>query len=763
MNSLGESGPVDVNNETGRAEIMQPLTSIVILTYNKLDYNKLCIESIRDYTEPGSYEIIVIDNHSTDGTVEWLQAQPDVKLIINNENVGFPAGCNQGIKAACGDSVLLLNNDTIVTPHWLANLRRCLFSSEDIGATGAVTNSCSNFQSTPCEYGSIPEMIAFARQRNNVNPDLWESRTRLVGYCMLIKTEIINKIGLLEEAFSPGNYEDDDYCLRIRNAGYRLILCWDTFIHHFGSISFGEQAAHYNILLETNKQKFIDKWGLPPHAVAPYEPPQDVMAKKWFTYEHEVSFYKQWIANAKRKFYALIEQAEFAVLTGDLEKAVTLVRQAADGAHHLHPGFFSSPRAELVLRKVSQKLNDRVIAPTIASPVRNAEKRNVLHVLSQGYYSGGHTRLVERWITMDQESVHSVVATLNSSTNPSWLIEAAMQSGGWYNALDTTNLSLCQRAKMLRDLAMAWADVVVLHIHPHDPIGPIAFGANGGPPVLFLNHADHAFTLGMSVADLVVELRDAGQLVSKARRYSPPSGMLPIPLKVPPALQDKQLAKQTLGIGADKIVFLTIATPYKLVPCGDYNFISLLRELVRLHENVEVLVIGPADAGEWAQLKQESQGRIRAFGIQYDLNLFHSASDIYLVSMPMGSMTAVLEAGALGIPAVGLAVNVATLSADVMPGTIETLYNSYSELFAAIATLINDANFRNHQGNYLKNAILAKHYLGWAGHLDTLYSCLPVSHSPGNIVANQEQAVTSSDIIWAYFQHRSGLCYSSFG
>lgn len=763
MNKLGDSGPVDVNNKAGKNEAIQPLTSIVILTYNKLEYNKLCIESIRDYTEPGSYEIIVIDNHSTDGTLEWLQAQSDVILIANSENLGFPAGCNQGIKAACGDSVLLLNNDTIVTPHWLANLRRCLFSAEDIGAVGAVTNSCSNFQSSPCEYASITEMINFAQQRNHLKPELWEPRTRLVGYCMLIKTEIINKIGLLEEAFSPGNYEDDDYCLRIRNAGYRLILCWDTFIHHFGSISFGEQAARYNSLLETNKQKFIEKWGLPPHAVAPYEPPQDVMTKKWFTYEHEVSFYKQWIDNAKRKFYALIERAEFSVLTGELENAVTLVKQAADTAHHLHPGFFSSSRAESILRKVGQKLNDRVSAPVIASPPRNPDKKNVLHVLSQGYYSGGHTRLVERWITMDQTAVHAVVCTLNSATNPPWLKEAARQSGGWYNALDTANLTLCQRAKMLRDIAMAWADAVVLHIHPHDPVAPIAFGDDGGPPVLFLNHADHAFTIGMSVADLVVELRSAGQILSMTRRNSPASVMLPIPLKLPPVLQAKQVAKQTLGISPDKIVLLTIATPYKLVPCGDYNFISLLREMIRLYENVEILVIGPADAGEWAQLKRESNGRIRALGIQYDLNLFHSAADIYLVSMPMGSMTAVLEAGALGIPAVGLAVNVPTLNADVMPGTVETLFASYSDLFAAIDRLIKDADFRSHQGQCLKNAILEKHYLGWAAHLGTVYSYLPVSHEPDQIGEEQKQRVASNDIIWAYFQHRCGLCYSSFG
>jgi tetratricopeptide (TPR) repeat protein len=102
-------------------------TSIVILTYNNLDYNKLCIESIRKYTKEGTYEIIVVDNHSTDGTVEWLKKQRDVKIILNGENLGFPKGCNQGIEIADeANDILLLNNDTIVTPNWLINLKKCL-------------------------------------------------------------------------------------------------------------------------------------------------------------------------------------------------------------------------------------------------------------------------------------------------------------------------------------------------------------------------------------------------------------------------------------------------------------------------------------------------------------------------------------------------------------------------------------------------------------------------------------------------------------
>ncbi|PNT99191.1 hypothetical protein CDQ85_03715 [Clostridium thermosuccinogenes] len=245
-----------------------PKTSIIILTYNNLEYNKLCIESIRKYTEKETYEIIVVDNHSTDGTVDWLKQQNDLKLILNNKNYGFPKGCNQGIKAAEeGNDILLLNNDTIVTPNWLKNLKKCLYSKDDIGAVGSVTNSCSNLQVIPANYSNLEEMIAFAAKNNVSNSSLWEERLRLVGFCMLIKNEVVKKIGLLDERFTPGNFEDDDFSFRIRKAGYRLILCKDSFIHHFGSTSFKKVSDKYNELLINNRKKFAEKWGFDPYYI----------------------------------------------------------------------------------------------------------------------------------------------------------------------------------------------------------------------------------------------------------------------------------------------------------------------------------------------------------------------------------------------------------------------------------------------------------------------------------------------------------------
>jgi GT2 family glycosyltransferase/cyclopropane fatty-acyl-phospholipid synthase-like methyltransferase len=239
-------------------------TSIVILTYNKLEYTRLCIESVRKHTKSDSYEIIVIDNHSTDGTVDWLEKQEDITVIANEDNLGFPKGCNQGIEIATGDNILLLNNDTIVTHNWLTKLVSCLYRSEDIGAVGPVTNNCSYYQTIPIKYDSIDEMQKFAIEYNHSNSSLWEERTKLIGYCMLIKKSVVKQVGLLDEMFTPGNYEDDDYSLRIRQAGYKVMLCKDTFIHHFGSVSFRESTYSYSDLMNRNRLKFLEKWGFDP-------------------------------------------------------------------------------------------------------------------------------------------------------------------------------------------------------------------------------------------------------------------------------------------------------------------------------------------------------------------------------------------------------------------------------------------------------------------------------------------------------------------
>ncbi|MFC7678023.1 glycosyltransferase family 2 protein [Paenibacillus sp. GCM10028914] len=235
-------------------------TSIIIPTFNGRQLLKDCVYSIKRYTEE-PYEIIVVDNGSTDGTVDVCR-QEGITFISLANNAGFPAACNKGLKIATGDTLLLLNNDVIVSRNWLSNMLECLNSSADIGIVGPLTNYASGKQQIEMPYTNLEEM---AEQLNEPDSGKWLPVDRIVGLCFLFKRELMEQIGLLDERFSPGHYEDDDYCYRARQAGYTFRLAGDVFIFHHGSASFSRQdRSKVESLIENNRQKFIDKWGIDP-------------------------------------------------------------------------------------------------------------------------------------------------------------------------------------------------------------------------------------------------------------------------------------------------------------------------------------------------------------------------------------------------------------------------------------------------------------------------------------------------------------------
>lgn len=251
INNLQDNYDIDVKNY-----------SIVILTYNNLEYTKVCIDSIRKYNGYDNCEIIIVDNNSTDGTVEWIKEQKGIKYILNDENKGFPAGCNQGIEISDkNNDIFLLNNDTVIMPNSIFNLRMGLYSAENIGATGSVSNSISYYQQVNVNYDNFDGYIKFASKNNITDEEAYEERIKLVGFAMLIKRTVLDKVGNLDERFTPGNFEDDDISLRIVKKGYKLLLCRDSYIHHFGSVSFKDKPGKYRNLLKRNCKKIEDKWG----------------------------------------------------------------------------------------------------------------------------------------------------------------------------------------------------------------------------------------------------------------------------------------------------------------------------------------------------------------------------------------------------------------------------------------------------------------------------------------------------------------------
>lgn len=241
------------------------IVSIVILTFNQLKYTRECIESIRQHTsEP--HEIIFVDNGSKDGTIKWLRTlvtnNLNYRLIENTKNFGFSRGCNQGIEASSGEYILLLNNDVVVTEKWLAGILECLNSAPDIGIVGPMTNNISGPQKVhEVGYSSITDLETYARDFRKQNRYRRISCRRVVGFCMLFRRRLVEDIGLLDESFGTGNFEDDDFCLRAALSGYHNLIAGDVFLHHYGSRSFIGNKIDYGSSISGNRKIFSSKWG----------------------------------------------------------------------------------------------------------------------------------------------------------------------------------------------------------------------------------------------------------------------------------------------------------------------------------------------------------------------------------------------------------------------------------------------------------------------------------------------------------------------
>lgn len=239
--------------------------SIIIPTYNGFSLLERCVGSVRKHT-PQPYEIIVADNGSEDGTVDWCLRQK-ITTISLACNEGFPKACNKGMRLASGDMLVLLNNDTVVTAGWLDGLSKALYCAPNVGIVGPVTNYASGSQQVTYSFDNLDEFHRIAAEVNKPDPAKWKPVDRVVGICFVFRRELMDEIGLLDERFSPGHYEDDDYCLRARRKGYKLLVCHDSLIYHEGSASFSREGAEaHQALVHRNYLLFTDKWQLDPRA-----------------------------------------------------------------------------------------------------------------------------------------------------------------------------------------------------------------------------------------------------------------------------------------------------------------------------------------------------------------------------------------------------------------------------------------------------------------------------------------------------------------
>jgi GT2 family glycosyltransferase len=265
--------PLERRLPVDRDSDVLPRVSVVIVTLDGLVFTRLCLESLLTVPTSIAFEAIVVDNGSTDGTVAYLgelaARDARVRVMCNSRNKGFAAATNQGAASARGAIVVLLNNDTIVTEGWLERIVDHLADAR-IGLLGAVTNRAGNEAEIDTAYRTYGELRDFARVRMEVYAgERFDIRT-VTMFCAAMRRDVFQVIGPLDERFEIGLFEDDDYSMRARQAGYRVVCAEDVFVHHFGQASIGRlgPTGQYGALFHANRARWEEKWGV---AWQPYE------------------------------------------------------------------------------------------------------------------------------------------------------------------------------------------------------------------------------------------------------------------------------------------------------------------------------------------------------------------------------------------------------------------------------------------------------------------------------------------------------------
>lgn len=238
----------------------KPTVSIVILTYNNARYFLDCLKSIIAHTDI-PYQIIVVDNGSSDGTPELMKRVDNAITICNETNLRFIAGCNMGADKATAEYILFLNDDTEVTAGWLAQLYKVMKADPQCGAVGS---KILLYNGALQEAGSIiwadGSVMGYGRGDDPDKPEYCYLRE--VDYCsacsLLVRRDVFNKIGGYDVRYYPAYYEDTDLCMAIIDQGYKIIYQPASIIYHHeyktNSVSFAQNYMNFN------RPKFVEKW-----------------------------------------------------------------------------------------------------------------------------------------------------------------------------------------------------------------------------------------------------------------------------------------------------------------------------------------------------------------------------------------------------------------------------------------------------------------------------------------------------------------------
>jgi GT2 family glycosyltransferase/glycosyltransferase involved in cell wall biosynthesis len=242
--------------------------SIVIPVYNALPLAKECLKSVFDQGSELTFEVIIVDNGSAPEVEEWLRlaikTHANVSYLRYAEPLGFARSVNAGAAVATGDVLIVLNSDTLVTVGWMDELHRILQADPSLGAITPTTNHAG--EPAQMDFGTIDlsavkALAVFAKRAANgkIAPSVLYLPQRLTFFCVAVRRNTWLEFGGLDEAYRVGNFEDDDFCLRLRVAGYRLGVAQHVFVYHHNNATFNANKISHGGWMNQNAATFAER------------------------------------------------------------------------------------------------------------------------------------------------------------------------------------------------------------------------------------------------------------------------------------------------------------------------------------------------------------------------------------------------------------------------------------------------------------------------------------------------------------------------
>jgi GT2 family glycosyltransferase len=335
------------------------LTTIIIPSFDQLELTKACLDHLRRAHDPDfPVQVVVVDNGSTDGSREWLETQPDVELLALPQNVGAPRARNMAMASCRGDLVVFMDNDAMVHAGWLSRLHWHAAVDPLAAFVGPVSDRAAHGQAitdVPSDPAELPAFAAAVAERCHRQVRL---NAFLSSFCVMVRRDVLERLGGFDPRFSPWGFEDDDITLRAHLLGYHARVALDVFVRH---VAYGgAKLAWHEALLRRNWSRFAAKWGLP--ASTPYRAHAEVakaaLAREWRDDELAIA----WDAPEPSDEDAL------RPLSGGRPKAASGVPDVDAAA----PTLPAAPALRSVVRRAPD-LHLSVIVPTYARPdlVRN--------------------------------------------------------------------------------------------------------------------------------------------------------------------------------------------------------------------------------------------------------------------------------------------------------------------------------------------------------------------------------------------------------